>query len=112
MKKSTKKKIIVVLGVFVGVGLIVWFGIFRKVGRFDTLQAVPVDAVFKVNIVSVNSVHEQLHRNFIWKSLKNYPYFEEYHSNLQYVDSLANAYPKLKRILTDRPVTTAEIGAG
>ena len=44
MKKSTKKKIIVVLGVFVGVGLIVWFGIFRKVGRFDTLQAVPVDA--------------------------------------------------------------------
>lgn len=105
MKKSTKKKIIVVLGVFVGVGLIVWFGIFRKVGRFDTLQAVPVDAVFKVNIVSVNSVHEQLHRNFIWKSLKNYPYFEEYHSNLQYVDSLANAYPKLKRILTDRPVT-------
>ena len=67
MKKSTKKKIIVVLGVFVGVGLIVWFGIFRKVGRFDTLQAVPVDAVFKVNIVSVNSVHERLHRNFIWK---------------------------------------------
>ena len=105
MKKSTKKKIIVVLGVFVGVGLIVWFGIFRKVGRFDTLQAVPVDAVFKVNIVSVNSVHERLHRNFIWKSLKNYPYFEEYHSNLQYVDSLANTYPKLKRILTDRPVT-------
>ena len=105
MKKSTKKKIIVVLGVFVGVGLIVWFGIFRKVGRFDTLQAVPVDAVFKVNIVSVNSVHEQLHRNFIWKSLKNYPYFEEYHSNLQYVDSLAKTYPKLKRILTDRPVT-------
>ena len=105
MKKSTKRKIIVVLGLFVVVGLIVWFGIFRKVGRFDTLQAVPVDAVFKVNIVSVNSVHERLHRNFIWKSLKNYPYFEEYHSNLQYVDSLANTYPKLKRILTDRPVT-------
>ena len=105
MKKSTKRKIIVVLGLFVVVGLIVWFGIFRKVGRFDTLQAVPVDAVFKVNIVSVNSVHERLHRNFIWKSLINYPYFEEYHSNLQYVDSLANTYPKLKRILTDRPVT-------
>ena len=105
MKKSTKRKIIVVLGLFVVVGLIVWFGIFRKVGRFDTLQAVPVDAVFKVNIVSVNSVHERLHRNFIWKSLKNYPYFEEYHSNLQYVDSLANTYPKFKRILTDRPVT-------
>ena len=63
------------------------------------MQAVPVDAVFKVNIVSVNSVHERLHRNFIWKSLKNYPYFEEYRSNLQYVDSLANTYPKLKRIL-------------
>ena len=105
MKKSTKRKIIVILGLFVVVGLIVWFGIFRKVGRFDTLQAVPVDAVFKVNIVSVNSVHERLYRNFIWKSLKNYPYFEEYHSNLQYVDSLANTYPKLKRILTDRPVT-------
>ena len=60
MKKSTKKKIIVVLGVFVGVGLIVWFGIFRKVGRFDTLQAVPVDAVFKVNIGSVNSVHLEI----------------------------------------------------
>ena len=105
MKKSTKRKIIVILGLFVVVGLIVWFGIFRKVGRFDTLQAVPVDAVFKVNIVSVNSVHERLHRNFIWKSLKNYPYFVEYHSNLQYVDSLANTYPKLKRILTDRPVT-------
>ena len=105
MKKSTKRKIIVILGLFVVVGLIVWFGIFRKVGRFDTLQAVPVDAVFKVNIVSVNSVHERLHRNFIWKSLKNYPYFVEYHSNLQYVDSLANTYPKFKRILTDRPVT-------
>ena len=87
------------------VGLIVWFGIFRKAGKFDTLQAVPADAVFKVNIVSVNSVYERLHRNFIWRSLKNYPYFEEYHSNLQYVDSLANAYPKLEKILTDRPVT-------
>ena len=105
MKKSTKKKIIVILGLFMMVGLVVWFGIFRKAEKFDTLQAVPVDAVFKVNIVSVNRVHEQLHRNFIWKSLKNYPYFEEYHSNLQYVDSLANAYPKLKKILTDRPVT-------
>ena len=93
------------MGVFMTVGLIVWFGIFRKAGKFDTLQAVPADAVFKVNIVSVNSVYERLHRNFIWKSLKNYPYFEEYHSNLQYVDSLANTYPKLKKILADRPVT-------
>lgn len=105
MKKSRKRKIIVISGVFIMVGLIVWFGIFRKAGKFDTLQAVPADAVFKVNIVSVNSVYERLHRNFIWRSLKNYPYFEEYHSNLQYVDSLANAYPKLEKILTDRPVT-------
>ena len=45
-EKKYEKKIIVVLGVC-GVGLIVWFGIFRKMGRFDTLQAVPVDAVFK-----------------------------------------------------------------
>ena len=32
-----------------------WFGIFRNVGKFNTLQAVPADAVFKVNIRSVNS---------------------------------------------------------
>ena len=56
MKKSTKKKIIVVLGVFVGVGLIVWFGIFRKVGRFDTrkfekknyLFAIPQEDILRV----------------------------------------------------------------
>ena len=29
----------------------------------------------RVNIVSVNSVHEQLHRNFIWKSLKKLSLF-------------------------------------
>ena len=73
MKKVRKRKIIVVLGLFVVVGLIVGSGFLRKVGRFDTLQAVPVDAVFKVNIVFVNSVHERLHRNFIWNSLKIIP---------------------------------------
>ena len=105
MRKSTKKKIIVLLGLLLVFGTLVWFGVFRNVGKFNTLQAVPADAVFKVNIRSVNSVHERLKRNFIWRSLKNYPYFEEYHSDLQYIDSLANSYPKMKRIMTDRPVT-------
>lgn len=114
MRKSTKRKIIVITCLLLGMGLIVWFGVFQKAGKFDTLQAVPVDAVFKVNITSVNRVHERLRQNFIWKSLKGYPYFEEYHSNLQYVDSLANAYPKLKKVLTDRPVTISchQIGLG
>ena len=44
MKKSRKRKIIVISGVFIIVGLIVWFGIFRKAGKFDTLQAVPAVA--------------------------------------------------------------------
>ena len=105
MRKSTKKKIIVGSGLLLVFGLLAWFGVFRNVGKFNTLQAVPADAVFKVNIRSVNSVHERLKRNFIWRSLKNYPYFEEYHSDLQYIDSLANSYPKMKRIVTDRPVT-------
>lgn len=105
MRKSTKRKIAVCGTLLVGIGLFVWFGIFQKVGRFNTLQAVPVDAVFKVNIRSVNSVHERLRRNYIWQSLKSYPYFEEYHASLQYVDSLANSYPGMKRVVTDRPVT-------
>ena len=105
MRKSTKRKLIVVSGLVLGCGLVVWLGVFRNLGKFNTLQAVPADAVFKVNIRSVNSVHERLRRNFIWRSLKSYPYFEEYHSDLQYIDSLANSYPKMKRIVTDRPVT-------
>lgn len=105
MRKRTRRKWIIASGLLLGLLLIVWVGIFRDVGKFNTLQAVPADAVFKVNIRSVNSVHERLKRNFIWRSLKNYPYFEEYHSDLQYIDSLASSYPKMKRIVTDRPVT-------
>lgn len=96
---------IILVSLLVILGVCVWLGIFQKAGKFKTLQAIPKDAVFKVNIVSVNNVHERLKRNFIWESLKEYPYFEEYHSNLQYMDSLGNAYPKLKKLLADRPVT-------
>lgn len=114
MQKSARRKIVVVSCLLIGFGWGVWFGVFQKAGKFDTLQAVPADAVFKVNITSVDRVHERLRQNFIWKSLKGYPYFEEYHSNLQYVDSLANAYPKLKKMLTDRPVTISchQVGLG
>ena len=55
MRKSTKRKLIVVSGLLLGFGLVVWLGIFRNLGKFNTLQAVPADAVFKVNIRSVNS---------------------------------------------------------
>lgn len=43
---------------------------FPERGKVQYLAAVPADAVFKVNIRSVNSVHERLKRNFIWRSLK------------------------------------------
>ena len=51
MRKSTKKKIIVLLGLLLVFGTLVWFGVFRNVGKFNTLQAVPADAVFKVKLL-------------------------------------------------------------
>lgn len=99
MKKS------LVLGgiVVVAVGVAVWLLVFRKANRFEVGQGVPADAVFVVETPSFNSIRDKLYRNKIWASLKEYPYFEAYHANLERVDSLCEAYPGVRRLLTDRP---------
>lgn len=84
------------------VGLIWWLA-FRKSGMYEVRQAVPPDAVFVAETPSINSIHEKLYRNKIWTSLKEYPYFEACHKNLDLMDSLSNAHPILKRWLMDRP---------
>ena len=98
------KKSLIVGGIVVlVVGVAVWLLVFRKANRFEVRQGVPADAVFVVETPSFNSIRDKLYRNKIWASLKEYPYFEAYHANLKMVDSLSEAYPGVRRLLTDRP---------
>lgn len=98
-----KIRLIVIAVVLLLLGGAVWFWIFWKAGRYEVVQGVPADAVFVVKTPSFNSIHERLRRNRIWASLKSYPYFEAYHADLAYADSICDAHPVLKKLLTDRP---------
>ena len=98
-----KKSLLFTIAILVVLGVAVWFWMFRKAGRYELGQGVPADAVFVVKTPSFNSIHERLRRNRIWKSLKAYPSFEAYHASLNTADSICDAHPVLKKLLTDRP---------
>ncbi len=98
-----RKWIAIVLIIIVLVTAGVYFLVFHKSDRYTVVQGIPEDAVFVVETASFNGIHEHLRRNKVWASLKTYPYFEEYHANMAYVDSLCDAYPAIKRLVIDRP---------
>ena len=91
-----------VLLLFLAVGGI-WYLVFRQSGMYRVREGIPEDAVFIVETPSFNRIRDKLYRNRIWASLKAYPYFEEYHANLNLADSLSEVYPGLRKLLTDRP---------
>lgn len=95
------KKRLILISIVVVVA--VWLLVFRKAGMYQVWQGVPADAVFVAETPSFNSIHDKLYKNKIWTFLKEYPYFEAYHENLELADSLCQAYPVLRRLLTDRP---------
>lgn len=98
-----RKRLILISIVIVVLAVTVWLLVFRKAGMYQVWQGVPADAVFVAETPSFNSIHDKLYKNKIWTSLKEYPYFEAYHENLELADSLCQAYPVLRRLLTDRP---------
>lgn len=98
-----RKGLLLTIAILVVLGVAVWFWMFRKAGRYELGQGVPADAVFVVKTPSFNSVHENLRRNRIWKSLKEYPSFEAYQATLNAADSICDAHPVLKKLLIDRP---------
>ena len=102
-----KRKLILIAIPLVTLVVLIWFAFYKDAGRYKITQALPEDAVFTVEIPSFNHIHESLSRNRIWQSLKAYPYFEAYHGYFERADSLCNAYPALKRMLTDRPVSVS-----
>ena len=81
----------------------IWYLVFRQSGMYRVREGIPEDAVFIVETPSFNRIRDKLYRNRIWASLKAYPYFEEYHANLNLADSLSEVYPGLRKLLTDRP---------
>lgn len=98
------KKSFIIAGIVILIlGVATWFLVFRKANQFEVRQGIPADAVFVVETPSFNSIRDKLYRNKIWASLKEYPYFEAYHANLNLADSLCEAYPGMRRLLTDRP---------
>lgn len=83
--------------------VVIWLLVFRKADMYSVRQGIPANAVFVAETPSFNSIHDKLYQNRIWTSLKEYPYFEAYHANLNLADSLCNVYPVLRKLLTDRP---------
>lgn len=98
-----KKRLIIIASVAVLLGAAIWWFVFRKSDLYEVRQGIPREAVFVVETPSFNSIHDKLYRNKIWISLKEYPYFEAYHAHLKMADSLCDAYPVLRKLLTDRP---------
>ena len=78
----------------------IWYLVFRQSGMYRVREGIPEDAVFIVETPSFNRIRDKLYRNRIWASLKAYPYFEEYHANLNLADSLSEVYPGLRKLLT------------
>lgn len=54
--------------------------LFWKSGMFPVRVGIPNDAIFVLETPSFDRIRDKLHRNKIWTSLKEYPYFEAYHS--------------------------------
>lgn len=98
-----RKRLIVTAVVLLALAVGGWWLVFSRAGRYIVRQGVPADAVFVVETPSFNRLRDKLYGNRIWTSLKEYPYFEAYHEQLQWADSLCEAYPVLRRMLTDRP---------
>ena len=98
-----RKRLIITAVVTLTLVIVVWLLVFQRVDKYTVCQGIPADAVFIVETPSFNSIHDKLYGNKIWTSLKEYPYFEAYHTNLDLADSLCNAYPVLRKLLIDRP---------
>ena len=98
-----RRLVFLVLLLFLAAGGI-WYLVFRQSGMYRVREGIPEDAVFIVETPSFNRIRDKLYRNRIWASLKAYPYFEEYHANLNLADSLSEVYPGLRELLTDRPL--------
>lgn len=78
-------------GVFIVLLIGIWVLIFRKSGMFPVREGIPNDAVFVLETPSFDRIRDKLYRNKIWTSLKEYPYFEAYHSHLNQIDSITLA---------------------
>lgn len=98
-----KKRLIILSASVVLIAVLVWFAIFRDARRYSINMAIPANALFIVRTPSFNNVYNKLKPNTIWQSLKDYPYFQEYHRNIELADSLAGVYPTLRSLVTDRP---------
>lgn len=98
-----KRRLFLLIVVTVILAGSVWLLVFRKAGMYTVRQAVPQHAVFVVETPSFNRIRDQLFQNKIWTFLKEYPYFEDYHTYLNLADSLCETYPVLRKWLTDRP---------
>ena len=94
-----RKRLIITAVVTLTLGIVVWLLVFQRADKYTVCQGIPADAVFIVETPSFNSIHDKLYGNKIWTSLKEYPYFEAYHTNLNLADSLCNAYPVLRKLL-------------
>lgn len=97
-----KKRLVIVLVAVVFLAGVLWILVFRKAGMYTVKQGIPANAVFVVETPSFNSIRDKLYHNKIWSSLKEYPYFEAYHTHLNLADSLCHVYPVLRKWLTDR----------
>lgn len=98
-----KRKWMIGTVVFVILLIGIWGLIFWKSGMFPVRVGIPNDAIFVLETPSFDRIRDKLHRNKIWTSLKEYPYFEAYHSHLNMIDSLGTVYPVMRKLLTDRP---------
>lgn len=98
-----KKRLFFIITFLLLTAVIIWFGVFRQSGYYSPGQAIPENALFSVKTSSFSNVYDKLSPNVIWQSLKKYPYFQEYHRNIELTDSLGKAYPGLRHLITDRP---------
>lgn len=83
--------------------LAIWYGIFRPSGRYSIDMAIPSDAIVTIRTPSFQEIYNNLSPNTIWKSLKKYPSFKEYHQNIERIDSLGKTHSNLRKLILDRP---------
>ena len=83
--------------------LAIWYGIFHPSGRYSIDMAIPSDAIVTIRTPSFQEIYNNLSPNTIWKSLKKYPSFKEYHQNIERIDSLGKTHSNLRKLILDRP---------
>lgn len=98
-----KKRFFFILVPILLIASAIWFGIFQQSDRYSLSQAIPENAIFTVKTPSFNNIYNKLSPNAIWQSLKKYPYFQEYHRNIELTDSLGKIHSGIRNLITDRP---------